>query len=62
MILFAAYQDPRPSDYVAGRTGVPAIMLPFSVGGTDQASDLISFYDDTVRRLLSGLSSHARRH
>jgi len=58
MILFAAYQDSRPSEFVAEKAGVPAVMLPFTVGGSDQAGDLIAFYDDTVRRLLAGLGPH----
>lgn len=58
MILYAAYQDPKPSEFVAARTGLAAVELPFTVGGTDQAADLITFYDDTIRRLLA----HADKH
>jgi hypothetical protein len=36
-------------------------MLPFTVGGTPGAKDLISFYDDTVKRLLGGLGSTGGR-
>lgn len=55
MILYAAYQDPKPSAFIAGKTGIPVVLLPFTVGGSDQATDLIAMYDDTVRRLLAGL-------
>ena len=58
MILYAAYQDPKPSEFVAARTGIPAVELPFTVGGTDQAADLISFYDDTIKRLLAHADHH----
>jgi zinc/manganese transport system substrate-binding protein len=30
-------------------------MLPFTVGGTSQASDLFTMFDDTIQRLLAGL-------
>ena len=58
MILYAAYQDPKPSEFVAAKTGVPAVELPFTVGGTDQAGDLIAFYDDTIKRLLAHADHH----
>ena len=62
MILYAVYQDPRPSEFISGKTGVPAVALPFTVGGTPQSGDLISLYDDTIRRLLAGLAINAQRH
>jgi zinc/manganese transport system substrate-binding protein len=52
-VLRAAYNDPRPSEWLAGQAGIPALMLPFTVGGTDGAKDLFSLYDDTLSRLLS---------
>jgi len=55
MIIYAAYQDPKPASFVAEKAGIPAVMLPFTVGGTDQSGDLLGFYEDTVRRLLAGL-------
>jgi zinc/manganese transport system substrate-binding protein len=57
MILYAAYEDPRPSQFVAERSGLPAVRLPFTVGGNEAAKDLFSLYDDTVRRLLDGLGA-----
>jgi zinc/manganese transport system substrate-binding protein len=62
MILYAAYQDPKPSEFVSGRTGIPAVLLPYTIGGTDQAGDLIALYDDTIRRLLEGLDRHGVGH
>jgi zinc/manganese transport system substrate-binding protein len=55
MIIYAAYEDSKPSQFVAEKSGLPAVMLPFTVGGTDGAKDLIALYDDTVKRLLAGL-------
>lgn len=51
-IVSAAYQDPKAGDWLAERTGVPAVILPFTVGGDDKAKDLFSLYDDTIERLL----------
>lgn len=52
-IIRAAYEDDRPSQFVAARTGLPVATLPFTVGGNDQAKDLFSLYEDTIRRLLA---------
>lgn len=55
MVLRAAYQDRRPSEWIAERAQVPAVMLPYTVGGTPQATDLFTLFDDTIQRLLAGL-------
>lgn len=52
MSLYAAYQDSRPSQWLQKNAGVPAVMLPFTVGGTPQAQDLFALFDDTLDRLL----------
>lgn len=55
MVLRAAYQDARPSEWIAERAHIPAVMLPYTVGGTAQAGDLYALFDDTIQRLLAGL-------
>ena len=55
MILRAAYNDQRASEWLSERAGIPAVMLPSTVGGSDRAKDLFSLFDDTVDRLLGGL-------
>ena len=52
MMLRAAYQDARASEWIAERAKIPAVMLPYTVGGTDQARDLFGLFDDTLDRLL----------
>jgi zinc/manganese transport system substrate-binding protein len=52
-IVRAAYQDPKPGDWLAEQTGVPAVTLPFTVGGDDQAKDLFGLFDSTIDRLLA---------
>jgi len=53
MTLYAAYQNPKPSEWLFGNTGIAAVKLPFTVGGTEGAKDLFGLFDDTVARLLS---------
>lgn len=55
MVLRAAYQQDGPSQWLAGKTGMPAVLLPYTVGGTPEAKDLFGLFDDTVQRLLKGL-------
>jgi len=51
-IIRSPYQDARPSEWLAKRTGIKAIVLPLTVGGTEQASDLFALFDDIIARLL----------
>jgi len=52
VIIYAAYQDGRPAQWLSEQTGIPLVKLPFTIGGTDEAKDLFSLYDDTFNRLL----------
>ena len=54
MVLYAAYQDPRASEWLSKNAGVAAVKIPFTVGGTDGARDLFGLFDDTIARLLAG--------
>ena len=51
-VVRSAYSDPRPAEWLATRAGIPAVTLPYTVGGTEQAKDLFSLYEDTIARLL----------
>ncbi|MFA6014353.1 MAG: zinc ABC transporter substrate-binding protein [Gallionellaceae bacterium] len=55
MVIRAAYQDGRPSEWIAERAHISAVMLPFTVGGTPQSGNLFALFDDTVSRLLNGV-------
>jgi zinc/manganese transport system substrate-binding protein len=55
MVLRTAYQSNGPSLWIAEKAGIPAVMLPFTVGGTPEAGDLFGLFDDTVQRMLKGL-------
>ncbi len=54
-ILRAAYQDDKASKWLEKRTGIKAVELPFTVGGSDKATDLFTLMDDTINRLLAAL-------
>jgi zinc/manganese transport system substrate-binding protein len=55
LVIRAAYNEPRPAEWYAAQTKIPLVVLPFTVGGDEAASDLFGLFDDTVQRLLAGL-------
>lgn len=55
MVLRTPYNQDGPSQWLSGKTGVPAVVLPYTIGGTPEANDLFSLFDDTLGRLLKGL-------
>jgi zinc/manganese transport system substrate-binding protein len=54
-IISATYQDTKPGEWLAERTGVAALVLPFTVGGDDKSKDLFGLYDSTIDKLLGVL-------
>ena len=56
MTLYAAYQNPKASEWLKQNAGVPAVKVPFTVGGTEGAKDLFGLFDDTLSRLLAVLA------
>jgi len=55
MVIRAAYQDGRSSEWLSKQTGIPAVELPFTVGGNDNAQDLFALFDDTLAQLLGAI-------
>jgi zinc/manganese transport system substrate-binding protein len=55
MVLHAAYQSDRASQWIAERAKIKVVTLPFTVDGTEGAKDLLGLFDDTIERLLKGL-------
>lgn len=55
-ILRATYQDDKASQWLQKHTGIKAVELPFTVGGSDKAVDLFSLMDDTINRLLTAIN------
>jgi len=54
MVVRAAYQSDRASQWIAERAKLNVVALPFTVGGDEQAGNLTALYDDTLARLLKG--------
>lgn len=52
MIIRAAYQDGRASNWLSERANIPNIALPSTVGGHDHAQDLFGLFDVTIQMLL----------
>ena len=52
MVLRSAYQADRPSAWLAERSGIRSVELPFTVGGSKAADDLYGLFEDTIERLL----------
>jgi zinc/manganese transport system substrate-binding protein len=57
MVLYSAYQDPRPSEWLSRNAGIPSVKVPFTVGGSDAAKDLFGLFDDTVTRLVTAAAA-----
>jgi zinc/manganese transport system substrate-binding protein len=55
MIVRAAYDDERASQWLAERAKIPVVVLPYTVDGSDRAKDLFGLFDDSVQRLLDAL-------
>jgi zinc/manganese transport system substrate-binding protein len=51
-VVRAAYNEPRAAEWLSERAKIPAVTLPFTVGGSERAKDLFSLFDDTLSRLL----------
>jgi zinc/manganese transport system substrate-binding protein len=55
VIIYSPYNSPQAAQFLSERSKIPAIMLPFTVGGTNAAKDLFGLFDDTIQRLLGAL-------
>jgi zinc/manganese transport system substrate-binding protein len=52
LIVYSNYEDSKAANWLAEKTQIKQIMLPMTVGGTQQANDLESWFDDLLNRLL----------
>jgi len=52
-VVRAAYNEPRAAEWLSERAKIPAVTLPFTVGGSERAKDLFDLFDDTLSRLLA---------
>ncbi|MBL4910057.1 MAG: zinc ABC transporter substrate-binding protein [Alteromonadaceae bacterium] len=58
IIIHAGYQSKKASQWLSQRTGIPSVTLPFTIGGTDKATDLFSLFDNTFDLLTNTLKNN----
>ncbi len=51
VIIRAPFENEKPAEWLSDRLDVPAIQMPFTVGGNDDSTDLISLYDASIALL-----------
>jgi zinc/manganese transport system substrate-binding protein len=59
-VLYGPFDDPGGASFIAEKAGIPLVMWPFTVGGTEDASTFFDFYRSAVQRLLDGLNGVSR--
>jgi zinc/manganese transport system substrate-binding protein len=52
-IVYSPYNNPGAAQFLAERTGIPVVSMPFTVGGTPKAKDLFGLFDDSIERLVA---------
>lgn len=52
-IVRLAYEPSRPSNWLASRMDIPAMVLPHAPGSTEEATDLFAVFDGIVTTLLA---------
>ncbi len=50
-IIRTPYTDAKASLWLSDKLGVPALQLPYTVGGGDDTNDLFGLFDETLRLL-----------
>lgn len=53
-ILYTGYDDRKAVEWLARNAGTCAIELPYTVGGSPRATDLVGFYEDIAARMNAG--------
>jgi zinc/manganese transport system substrate-binding protein len=52
-VIRSAYQSPRASQWLANKAGIPAVELPYTVGGAPGAENLFGLFDVSIARLAA---------
>ena len=50
-IIRAPFENERPAHWLSDRLNIPVIEMAFTVGGSDEATDLFSLYEQTIATL-----------
>jgi|TARA_R110002126_G_scaffold13118_1_gene55871 zinc/manganese transport system substrate-binding protein len=54
-ILVAPFERRDAAEWLSGKSGVPVTYMPFTVGGSTQAYDLTTLFEETIRLLMARL-------
>ncbi len=55
-ILVAPFEDPEAAQWLSGKTGIPVVYLPYTVGGNARADTLENLFTETLRLLREASS------
>lgn len=55
LIVRTTVNNPKAAQWLSQQIKIPAVELPYSVGGTPEARDLFSLYQDAIERLLAAV-------
>lgn len=61
MIIRSAYHSPRASQWLASQSNLPVVTLPFTVGGSEKATNLFTLFDETIAQLKAGAQQTTRQ-
>jgi zinc/manganese transport system substrate-binding protein len=51
-IIRSPYADSDAADWLAKKTDIPSLLLPYTVGGSEESTDLFKLYEQTINMLL----------
>ena len=57
-VLLASYQNPRGAKWIAKRSDIPVVTLPFTIGGSEDADNLFTLYESIIGRLLEAIPAN----
>lgn len=57
VILVSNYQNPKPANWLQQRSGIPIVMLPYTIGGSKEVDDLFQLFDIILEQLTAGTPS-----
>ena len=55
MVIVSAYMNDAPARWLSEKSGIPEVVLPFTVGGNERVTSLAELYDQTLGLLLAAL-------
>jgi zinc/manganese transport system substrate-binding protein len=54
-VAYSAYNSPKAAEWLSERAKIPAVQLPYTVGGSERAKDIFGLFDDTIDRLAGAV-------